>query len=50
MFVFPAVEGTTLPDVFVEHAARVDDPLTVPPDDIEANREAWIQEWTDLMR
>ncbi len=50
MFVFPAVEGTILPDVFVEHAARVADPLTVPPDDIEANREAWIQEWTDLMR
>ena len=34
----------------MEHAARVADPLTVPPDDIEANREAWIQEWTDLMR
>ena len=50
MFVFPAVEGTTLPDVFVEHAARVDAPLGLAPADIEANREAWIQEWTDLMR
>jgi thiamine transport system substrate-binding protein len=50
MFVFPAVAGTTLPEVFVEHAAPVDAPLTLPPEDIEANREAWIQEWTDLMR
>ncbi|MET0831898.1 MAG: thiamine ABC transporter substrate-binding protein, partial [Acidimicrobiia bacterium] len=50
MFVFPAVEETALPEVFVEHAARVDAPLTLPPADIEANREAWIQQWTDLMR
>ncbi len=50
MFVFPAVEGTPLPDVFVDHAAAVDEPLGLPPGDIEANREAWIQEWTDLLR
>jgi thiamine transport system substrate-binding protein len=50
MFVFPAVEGTPLPDVFVEHAAVVEEPLGLPPGDIEANRESWIQEWTDLLR
>ena len=50
MFVFPAVAGTPLPAVFVEHAAVVDEPLELPPGDIEANREAWIQEWTDLLR
>ncbi len=31
MFVFPAVEDTALPDVFVEHAARVDAPLDAAP-------------------
>ncbi|MBA2337784.1 MAG: thiamine ABC transporter substrate-binding protein [Acidimicrobiia bacterium] len=50
MFVFPVVDGVALPEVFVEHAAPVDEPLTLPPDEIDANRERWIQEWTDLLR
>lgn len=50
MFVFPVVDGVTLPEVFVEHAVPVDEPLTLSPDEIDANRERWIQEWTDLLR
>ncbi|MGI8823036.1 MAG: thiamine ABC transporter substrate-binding protein [Acidimicrobiia bacterium] len=50
MFVFPVVEETPLPEVFVEHAFPVDEPITVAPDEIDANRERWIQEWTDLLR
>ena len=46
MFVFPAVTGTPLPDVFKRFAKVPDEPLTVAPDTIAANRERWIQEWT----
>lgn len=46
MFVFPAVPTTPLPDVFVDHAAQVAEPLTIAPDQIAANRERWINEWS----
>jgi thiamine transport system substrate-binding protein len=49
MFVFPARAGTELPDVFVEHAARPTEVFELPADDIDANREEWIDRWTDLV-
>ena len=48
-FVFPAVPTTTLPPVFGEFAAVVPQPLTLPPDQIAANRERWIGEWTNVV-
>ncbi len=50
MFVFPAVTGTPLPDIFVEHALLTDNPVSVDPAAIQSNRETWIEAWTDLMR
>lgn len=49
MFVFPVRTGVELPEVFVAHAARPAQPLTLPPEEIDAHREAWIDEWTDLV-
>jgi thiamine transport system substrate-binding protein len=49
MFVFPVRTDVALPDVFVEHAATPDAPLELPPEVIDANREEWIGEWTDLV-
>jgi thiamine transport system substrate-binding protein len=49
MFVFPANAQAQLPDVFAEHAAQVDAPLTMTPAVIDAGRERWIEEWTDLV-
>lgn len=46
MFVFPVRADAELPAVFVEHAATPDDPFVVAPDDIGANRDRWIGEWT----
>jgi len=46
MFVFPAVPNTPLADVFVDNAAQVADPLTMAPDQIGANRERWLNEWS----
>ena len=47
MFVFPANENAALPQAFVDWAELADAPATVDPELIEANREAWIEAWTD---
>lgn len=49
MFVFPVIEDAELPDVFVEHAAVPENPAAVAAEDIEANREEWIQAWTEIV-
>lgn len=49
MFVFPARTDATLPDVFVEHAEPVEDPIQMDPAEIDANREDWIDTWTQVV-
>ena len=49
MFVFPANSKAELPDVFARFAEVPQHPVTVDPDAIEANREAWIEAWTQAM-
>jgi thiamine transport system substrate-binding protein len=49
MFVFPARTGTPLPELFTEFAEVPTQPLDVPANDIERNRERWIQQWTDTV-
>ena len=49
MFVFPARAGVPLPEVFTRWAPRPERPLTVAADEIAANREDWVREWTDLV-
>jgi thiamine transport system substrate-binding protein len=46
MFVFPAHTGVALPDVFTKFATNVADPLALPPDQVTANRDKWIADWT----
>jgi thiamine transport system substrate-binding protein len=46
MFVFPANESAELPDVFARFALIPEQPAHVDPADIEVNREAWIDQWT----
>jgi len=48
MFVNPVRPGVPLPDEF-KFAAEVDQPLSVPPADIEANREHWVETWTQIV-
>lgn len=45
LFVFPVNPEATLPQVFVDFAVRPADPLTISPDDIEKNRDAWLDAW-----
>jgi len=50
MFMFPANSKATLPEVFVRFAQVPASPVMVDPVAIEANREAWIEAWTQTMR
>lgn len=48
MFVYPVNRKATLPEAFTKFAALVPQPLSVPPDEVAANRDQWIEEWTNL--
>jgi thiamine transport system substrate-binding protein len=49
MFVFPAHSQASLPDVFVQWAAVPSEPAMLDAALVDANREAWIQAWTDAV-
>ena len=49
MFVFPVHEEARLPDVFTRHAQMADQPASLSPADIEANRDTWIQQWEEVV-
>jgi thiamine transport system substrate-binding protein len=49
MFVFPARLDTALPRAFEQFAVVPESPLELPPEKIEANRERWVDEWTDIV-
>jgi len=48
MFVFPVVRGVALPQEFEQFAVVPESPLDLPPEAIEANRDRWVKEWTDI--
>ena len=49
MFVFPAVEGTPLPEVFEQFAARPAEPVTVDPFAFGQVRDERIEQWSELV-
>ena len=49
MFVYPVRGGVELPPAFVDHAVTPDAVATLDPRRIEEHRDAWIDEWTDLV-
>lgn len=48
MYVFPVAEGTPLPTDWASFATQPTAPLTVPAQEITANRESWLREWSDV--
>ncbi len=50
MFVFPARADAALPQQFIDHTEIPPAPAVLPPELIDANREQWIEEWTEIMR
>ena len=49
MFVFPVNPNAVLPEVFTQYAQIPDQPATLDPALIDANREAWINAWTEIV-
>jgi len=49
MYVYPARSDVALPAVFAKHALVPAAPLSLDPEAIDAGREAWIREWTDIV-
>ena len=49
MFVFPVTESAELPAEWLDLVALTDDPLTLAPADIEANRDEWTQRWVEIV-
>ena len=49
MFVNPARADVPLPEAFVQHGLVPEAPLALDPALIDAKREAWISEWTDIV-
>jgi thiamine transport system substrate-binding protein len=48
MFVYPVNARAALPEAFTKFSVVVDEPLSLPPDEVAANRDAWVEEWTEL--
>ena len=49
MFVFPVNQKAILPQVFVDWASIPENPGSINPEEIDANREEWIQSWTKVV-
>lgn len=49
MFVFPVNENAQLDDTFEKYLAVPENPASVDPEEIAANREAWINDWTQVV-
>ena len=48
MYVFPVRSDVALPPAWARHAVQPADPYAVPPAEIAANRDDWLQEWTEV--
>ncbi len=49
MLVYPVLPEVELPLVFREHTAAPVDPVTLDPEVLAANRDRWIEEWTQVV-
>jgi thiamine transport system substrate-binding protein len=49
MFVYPANENADLPAEFVEWTQVPEETAVLPPETIDANREQWIEAWTEVV-
>jgi len=47
MFMYPVNSNAVLPEVFNKYASPASQPVTLDPAWIAANRDKWIQDWTN---
>ena len=49
MFVYPVNPNAALPEQFTKYAQAPEQTAQLSPEEIAANRDRWIQEWTDVV-
>jgi thiamine transport system substrate-binding protein len=49
MWVFPVDPHVPLPEIFLKYAKQAEAPVMLTPASIEANRERWIESWTEAV-
>ena len=49
MFVYPVNPNAALPEEFTKYAQAPEQAAALAPDEIAANRDQWIQAWTDVV-
>ena len=49
MFVYPVNPKAVLPEVFLKYAQAPEQPASFSPEEITANRDRWIQQWTEIV-
>ncbi len=50
MFVEPVNGAAVVPDDFARWVVPVEEPLSLPPEEIAANQARWTQEWLEIFR
>ena len=48
MYVYPVNDDAVLPEAFTKYSVPVDQPLLLSSDDVGANRDAWVEQWTQI--
>jgi thiamine transport system substrate-binding protein len=49
MFVYPVNPNAALPDEFIKYSQAPEQTATLTPEEIAANRDQWIQAWTEIV-
>nr|BFD82420.1 thiamine ABC transporter substrate-binding protein [Streptomyces sp. Xyl84] len=49
MFVYPVRETAAVPAVFAQYGPQAEDPQTMAPGKIAANRDQWVKTWSSLV-
>ena len=49
LFVYPAHTNVDLPAEFTDFSVVAEDPYSLDPATIDANRDDWIETWTDTV-
>lgn len=49
MFMYPVNPEAVLPDVYVKYSQIPEEPASMSPDEIAANRDQWINDWTEAI-
>jgi thiamine transport system substrate-binding protein len=48
MYVYPVVDDVELPRAWARHTRQPRSPYRLDPEEVAANREAWLEEWRDV--